>query len=674
MTKKAITSTLRIYPGARQLRLKISACCILSLCLCVLSTESLYAQLKVYPLPQTGDSKPSISKAKHSVGRTQELVPRSLPFWDDFSWTQVDQKNDTLSNYPIDSLWVNNYTVWINSGLGLNPPSINVATFNGLDATNQPYSDQAVANGFRDTLTSQPIKLNEVAPAERNSVFLSFFYQWHGNGEPPDANDYLRVDFKNDQGSWESVMTISTSESFSANEFYDTLLQVQGDRFFHESFQFRFMNYGRLSGPYDTWNLDYVYLNKNRNATDRYLPDRTIISSLTNMFNGYRAVPYHHFVNSTNDPVSQPSFDVFNVQNDTSTLSYFVKGTFINYKDSIADIKTVDPLGSGSTPIDGQTGVIYTRERKTVTLGTVPARNDGAQFDLEADSVRISLKIQLSTGDTFNPETGNFANDYDPAIFQPLDFRSNDTLRADYMLKDYYAYDDGFAEYAVGLTAFGNRAAYLFEMLTAEPDTLIGFDIYYPDYGVTSTLTVDFTIYDDDNGVPGTPLYTLPSYTIRRSGLNKFDSIRFGDQFLVEDKFYIGWKAPVGGTFKVGLDTNNDSGAKLFINTNGTWAQNTDVTGSVMIRPVFGGGNIIVGIPEEKIQSQIFPNPNHGEFFIPSGFDLIHVTTVTGQAIPFYTQDEGVNQKVHLGKVSPGLYILQLQKDNAVLTSKIVVK
>ena len=91
-------------------------------------------------------------------------------------------------------------------------------------------------------------------------------------------------------------MTIRTISSFQKDEFYDTLLKVDGDRFFHENFQFRFMNYGRLSGPYDTWNIDYVYLNKNRTPNDRYLPDRTIISSLTNLFNDYRAVPYDHFL------------------------------------------------------------------------------------------------------------------------------------------------------------------------------------------------------------------------------------------------------------------------------------------------------------------------------------------------------------------------------------------
>jgi hypothetical protein len=638
-----------------------------------LGVSSAFAQLVVYPLPAKAGSLQK-RKSKNTTSRTQEISPRSLPFWDDFSWTQVDKKGDTLSNYPVDSLWLHNNSVWINNGLGLNPPSINVATFNGLNASQNPYSDQILANGFRDTLMSQPIRLDEVPTGERSTVYLSFFYQWAGHGEPPDADDYLQVEFKNDQGVWESAATIRTKDSFEENVFYDTLIKVDGERFFHDSFQFRFKNYGRLSGPYDTWHLDYVYLNKNRTAEDRFVPDRSIISTLTNMFSGYRSIPYHHFLE--NRTVSQPTFDVFNIQNDTSTLSYSTQGTFISYKDDVASAPyVVDPLGgAGTSPIDGATGVIFQRERKTVTLQYVPDPYDASQFSEDADSVSVSLKVQLFTGDTFNPETGEFANDYDPAIFQPLDFRSNDTLRAEYMLADYYAYDDGIAEYSVGLTSFGNRASYQFDMLRAEPDTLVGFDIYYPDYGITNNLTVDFSVYSDDNGLPGTAIYTLPSYTIQRNGLNKFEKIRFGDQFLVENKFYIGWKAPVGGTFKVGLDTNNDSGAKLFVNTNGTWIQNTDILGSVMIRPVFGIGEIVTGLPEEELQSQIFPNPNDGKFFIPNSFEILDVISVTGQRIGFITTAHGERQMVQLATTSAGMYIIKLRSGDTMFSSKIVVR
>ena len=73
-----------------------------------------------------------------------------------------------------------------------------------------------LTNGFCDSLVSQAIKMGEpdVLISERNSVYLSFFYQWQGNGEAPDALDYLQLEFKNDQGIWEQVMAIYPKSSF----------------------------------------------------------------------------------------------------------------------------------------------------------------------------------------------------------------------------------------------------------------------------------------------------------------------------------------------------------------------------------------------------------------------------------------------------------------------------
>lgn len=159
----------------------------------ILSISTASAQLKKFALPHQSANRTSITKAPSSAARSKEITPKSLPFWDDFSFTTVNDTSYNLSNYPVDSLWVNNSTVWINDGMGINPPSINVATFDGLDSAFLPYSQQVLTNGLRDSLVSQAIKLGVpgVAVGERNSVYLSFFYQWQGNGEAPDPDDYL---------------------------------------------------------------------------------------------------------------------------------------------------------------------------------------------------------------------------------------------------------------------------------------------------------------------------------------------------------------------------------------------------------------------------------------------------------------------------------------------------
>jgi len=648
---------------------------LLVLAVLLLNNTGVFAQFIRFPHPHQPVKKNFSFKQEAPSARSKEIVPKSLPFWDDFSFTSVNDTTDTLSNYPVDSLWVNNGTVWINNGMAINPPSVNVATFDGLDINFLPYSEQVLSNGLRDSLVSQAIKLGtaEVSVGERNSVYLSFFYQWQGNGEAPDAADYLQVEFRNNLGQWEEVMTIYPRASFNRTEFYDTLIKVDGDRFFHDLFQFRFQNYGRLSGPYDTWNIDYVYLNKNRNVNDIDFPDQAIASPLTGLFERYQSIPYLHFKNS--NALTSPTFDVYNILNEFTDLSYLTQGTFRNYIGGILSEKFYANLGGTDTSAinDNGSGIIFPLERRTVTLEYIPDAGETEQFNPAADSVILTLKVKLFTGDTFDPKTGDFANDYD-LNYVPIDFRANDTLSASYVLNDYYAYDDGVAEYAAGLTQPGNRAAVLFEMLTTDADTLVGIDIYVPDYGLSSNLTADFYVYADEDGKPGTILYAIPSFSVQRKGLNAFQRIKIPEPFLVKTKFYIGWKAPVGGVLKVGLDLSHDSQDKIFVNTNGIWVQDADVSGSLMIRPVFGSGDIVTGVEEKESEIVIYPNPSTGEFFIRGNFDDLQILNVTGLSIPFEMYESGPDQKVRLKDVASGLYILRIRQDNKIRTEKVIVK
>jgi hypothetical protein len=585
----------------------------------------------------------------------------------------VNVKNP-VSNYPVDSLWIDNYTVWINNGLAIDPPSINVATFDGLDSAFLPYSDQILTNGVRDSLVSQAIKLGEpgVTIAERDGVYLSFLYQWQGNGEAPDSQDYLEVEFKNNLGTWESVMKIFPKPSFDRTLFYDTLVKVNGERFFHDFFQFRFRNFGRLSGPYDTWNVDFVYMNKNRTIDDTDFPDQAISTTLDGLFSPYQAIPYHHLLNGST--IGPPMFRVSNNLDEFTDLTYLTEATFVNYKGGNPFETFVPNLGGTDTSAinDDGSGIIFPLQKRTVTLEYVPDAGDATQFDPDADSVSVSLKVKLFTGDTFDPKTGDFANDYD-LNYKPIDFRVNDTLRVTYFLNDYYAYDDGVADYAAGLTQPGNRAAVSFELFSPVPDTLVGIDIYVPDYGLTSNLTSDFFVYGDNNGKPGAVLYTIPSYAVKKRGLNKFQRIRILEPFLVDERFYVGWKAPVGPTLKIGLDVNNNSGDKVFVNTNGTWTENTSVEGSLMIRPVFGSGQIVTAIENENLPVNIFPNPNPGAFYVTGDFDSVELISVTGQVVPSRTEQLEDRHLIELIYPAPGLYLLKLSRGDTVTTKKIIV-
>ena len=102
----------------------------------------------------------------------------------------------------------------------------------------------------------------------------------------------------------------------------------------------------------------------------------------------------------------------------------------------------------------------------------------------------------------------------------------------------------------------------------------------------------------------------------------------------------------------------------------------TDLVGSLMIRPVFieGAGGPVTGLPEEKSIVTLYPNPNHGEFYVDRKVKVLHILSVTGPSLPFVAQEDGDQQKISIPNASSGLYVLKIQQGTSIVTKKIVVR
>src|SRR6478752_5270317 len=143
---------------------------LLMVAILILVVPAATAQLKRYPVQRKNPVQKNTPQ-RNSTARIQTVPPLlSLPFWDDFSFTPINNPADTFSSYPLRSLWEQGENVWINNGLGINAPTMNVASFDGLDSVGLPFSDQILLNGFRDDLISHPIKMTAVSAAGRDSV------------------------------------------------------------------------------------------------------------------------------------------------------------------------------------------------------------------------------------------------------------------------------------------------------------------------------------------------------------------------------------------------------------------------------------------------------------------------------------------------------------------------
>jgi hypothetical protein len=550
--------------------------------------------------------------------------------------------------------------VKVSSGMGVNTPSLNVATFDGLLSEGTPYNPSPsdyLDFGYRDTLETQPIKMTEVTLPFRNSVFLSFYYQWKGHGEPPDENDFLRLEFKNNTGTWETIATFQKKIEFDAELFYDTLIRINQERFYHDDFRFRFISYGRRSGPYDAWQLDYVFLNKGRNATDTSFPDRSVFIKPTTHFDKYNSIPARHFLNSA--LLTPPKFGLSNLEGINQPMNYRHEVMVQSFKDdgllSEQDILLKDSVSILPT--------ITPFEKRVVQTVELP---DFSVFDATADSIYMQYTITIRAGDTIRNDYGD------------IDFRVNDTLRYNYTLSRYYAYDDGEAEYSAGLTQPGNQVAYFFDMKTTEEDTINGVDIYYPIFAGPSPSNVELVIFNNAGGVPGNLLYQQLIPVVRTTQ-NNFTHVDLMQAIIVQGSFFIGYTEPSTGRVRVGLDKSNNTDDRLFYRVNPNdatpWQPSDRIFGSLMIRPRFGKGEVVTSVSEGKSsQEHAYPNPNQGNFYLPLEAEVLQVLSITGKPISFSSEDTGDKKLIRLPDATPGVYLVRYKNASAFFTEKIIVR
>lgn len=578
-----------------------------------------------------------LPESNPAAGRTKSGA-LALPFWDDFSFARAA--------VPSAQLYTARQSVWVNSSMGIRPPSINVATFDGLDSVGRPYSvNDVLAKGFADRLISLPIRLDQVPMGERTSVYISFFYQFRGNGEAPDEGDVLNLYFRNARNEWELIWTAENRGQLVPDRFVQVILPIAAERFFHEQFQFRFQNFARLSGPYDTWHLDYIYINKGRSNVDTSYPDRTLVSQLGTGLRNYSAIPYRHFGRAATPPLAPSTFTLYNLRaGNLQPLNYNLRTTITNYTGNTTSVRS--QLLDSAQSVGAVNGLEF---RTTKTNRTPPM----SLFDASADSARMSFQLKLNSAD--NIPITQPQGDYTPN-FSPIDFRSNDTLRLTQVLSNYYAYDDGVAEYGAALNQAGAQVAYQYDMEIAS-DTVIAVDFFFPRFGDETQQVITLQIWND---LTSAPLHTQV-VNVERSQNNQFRRRRLSVPVIVGKRFFIGWRQTSTAVIAVGLDKDNNSENKIFVNTNGSWAPSGQLNGSLMMRPVFGRGTGAlppVGLAEAAAFS-IFPNPAAGHFFLPAQANVERVSTLWGQAVAFETRDENEYQRVEILDPVTGLLIIQ---------------
>jgi hypothetical protein len=615
-----------------------------------------WAQLVQVPIVHKAET-----QKQNKAARVQQLSSMLLPFWDDFSFSNSE-------NFPHDSLWQYGRSVWVNTGMGINAPTLKVATFDGIDSLGKPYSiSLPYAKGIADKLISRPLRMDLVNPAD--SIFIFFYYQYEGNGEMPDPGDELSLWLKNDSSEWNKVWPLPSDSIVKGNtKFTPVKIKIKDSHYFHNNFQFRFQNYARLSGPFDTWNLDYVYIN---NGKAQYapiyadFPDRAIASPISSAFLQYQSIPIKHFLTNPDSILTFPSIAVTNQRKDqTRAASYPQPVNMVTRLTTTTRLnKTVTQNTIQLDSLNAQP-VYYDQP----TIFTLNAKPSFTGLDPKTDSIALKFQIKLNTADRVDKISVN-VGDYDTLVYKGIDFRFNDTTSTNFILRDYYAYDDGIAEYAVTLTQPGANLAYQFDMAHTRTDTLVALDVYFPHVGDESNQVLLIKVW---NNLASHQVDSL-QWTVQRTENNKFVRIPLDHGVLVKKKFFVGWKQSSAATIGVGFDKDSDSGSKIFYLTADTLIQVKDLHGNLMIRPVFGNTplEVIAGVEEKTIT--VYPNPCNGVFYLPSIAQNLQVMDVAGRSVSFVEEVSFDQKQITLSNPYAGLYLIRFYNGSQWHTEKIMV-
>jgi hypothetical protein len=617
------------------------------------------AQFQIGPLKNTEKVKPSSAK----------ITALSLPFFDDFS-TSINRQDQ--------SKWQKEGGISINNTFTNNHPTINVATFDGLNSNGTPYDFvNSLSEGPNDTLTSLPIDLSTnpskggAAYTVADSLYLSFFYRGQGLGDKPDLRDSLRLQFLTNGNIWKTVW-IDSAQTVS-NQFKQIVIPIRANIYLHSAFQFRFQSYGRQSGQFDVWHLDYVYLDEiknnsfSRNGNDKnpttkevttiYTRDFASRNPPTSFLKNYSAMPMWQFLAKPEKELADSvKSDVNNLSNIELLLrfpSYTVKNLLTNQtiqrKDSIA---LFVPLKS---------------------YGTLKVKNSLNLNELKKDTTKAYLKI------SFDVKSG----DKSP-------FALNDTISRYVDLTNYYAYDDGTAEQAAEIKkGFGKVAV---QYIVNKPDAVSAIRInLQPTVKNIAKQRLTFQILANDKGKIGRILKTI-SDTINvikySNSPNAFVEYKI-DPVAVTDTFYVGFiQFTDDEPLAIGLDLNTPQFAnKHYYNISNEWIQvpKADVVqtsstfvpikGSLMIRPVMLGKTIAAKplANEAEIQDKnlvISPNPSTGIFkWNDESLKNVEVYDMTGRNI---FQEHTDNQEVNLQNLHTGIYFLRLSNEKNTFVRKIV--
>lgn len=426
-----------------------------------------------------------------------------------------------------------------------------------------------------------------------------FSHQSGGRGNGADVGeDSLVVQFKSQGISGDPVWTtVWSTDSSSTDSFTRVFIPVDQQIWLQSGFQFRFRNYGSLSGNVDMWHLDYVLLDASLDPDAfEVVSEVAFIEPVNTLLRDFTRMPWTHFQ-------SNPSLFM---RDSITTLHR-------NYSSSQAD------------NVDG--GLVVDFEGSTVSLDNLPNTFVAPDSEFTTGYAVGAPSVNYAFDNTVSDTSATFSVSFWESSIgiqhqQKVGVLDNDSIAFEQVFANEYAYDDGSAERAYAITATAAKLAVRFPL--AQGDTLLGLAIHFtPYYTNASEETFLLRVWSDDAGTPGEELgtnYQFHSPSYYSQGPDVFGYFPLDDPLYVEGVIHVGLVQSSDAMLNFGLDKNTNANVGNVHYTLGLGAPWTasEIEGSVMIRPVFRAGMAQewVGVDAPEVPSvkglKVFPNPIGG--------------------------------------------------------------
>ena len=564
---------------------------------------------------------------------TRQTNTATLPFWDDFSMGIQSSR------------WIPKGASYTEN-IGNKAPSIGMVLFNGVDEAGKSYSLQEKDQGEGDYLSSIPLDLSGIPAAQQATVYLSFYWQAGGKAEVPDSNDRLTLQILTPSGTWLNVWEKRGGTTVDRNRFIQETLAIRPE-WQHSNFQFRFFSNGRQSGPFDSWLLDYIYLNVRRSSTDLSYPDRALTQKTTVRLGDFGAYPWELLQKNQKGKWSTAKSEFQNLENRFKAMEYSV-----TLRDSSGVIML--PINS-TTPFNPVPNAL---ERRTIVSRSF------TEIPLPTKPTEVVFEMALITGDGFLTEV----NGSDTIRYSQVDFRSNDRVSSRFAIRDYFAYDQGEADYTAGINQRSGQLAV--EYTTPEPVFLKGISIDFSNARQVNQV-LDLVVW---SALDKKPLYSK-EVVIPAKGLGqKIHYFPLEEAVAVSGTFFVGFTQFTTEFLQVGLDKGNDFSGRIFYNVGGGWLQNKDVTGSLLIRPHVSLTGKAGGSIDTSTSLRIYPNPTVNEVQVEGEFSSLKVLDSFGREVFPSRIPSAKGEILNFKDQHPGLYLIYVQGSTGPQSYRILVK